>query len=157
MRIRIKVFNPYVDPSGTQVNFKAADKAYLQSVVNRMNYHLEHNQAPTDGVTIAGRNPHIADTRLRLSAVDIEFVNKLGEKAIPFTLVFTKADKESQKEVSEHVGQFKKELLKTWAELPTIFISSAVKRLARNEILAYIETLRAAYIPAEILKEKTEK
>ncbi|HOZ52478.1 MAG TPA: ribosome biogenesis GTP-binding protein YihA/YsxC [Chitinophagaceae bacterium] len=99
----------------------------------------------------------LIDSRHTPQKMDIEFVNKLGEKAIPFTLVFTKADKESQKEVSEHVGQFKKELLKTWAELPTIFISSAVKRLARNEILAYIEALRAAYIPAEILKEKTEK
>ena len=99
----------------------------------------------------------LIDSRHTPQKMDIEFVNKLGEKASPFTLIFTKADKESQKEVSEHVGQFKKELSKTWAELPTIFISSAVKRLARKEILLYIEELRSAYIPADILKEKAEK
>ena len=98
----------------------------------------------------------LVDSRHTPQKMDIEFVNKLGEKAIPFTLVFTKADKESQKEVSEHVAMFKKVLLKTWAELPPIFVSSAVKRLARKEILAYIETLRAAYIPAEILKGSTK-
>jgi GTP-binding protein len=99
----------------------------------------------------------LIDSRHTPQKMDIEFVNKLGEKAIPFTLVFTKADKESQKEVSDHVMQFKKELLKTWAELPTIFISSAVKRLARKEILTYIEELRSAYIPVEKLKEQQDK
>ena len=98
----------------------------------------------------------LIDSRHTPQRMDIDFVNKLGEKAIPFTLVFTKADKESQKEVSEHVSQFKKELLKTWAELPVIFVSSAVKRLARKEILEFIEQLRLHYIPAEKLKEQAE-
>ena len=51
----------------------------------------------------------LIDSRHTPQRMDIDFVNKLGEKAIPFTLVFTKADKESQKEVSEHVSQFKKD------------------------------------------------
>ncbi len=99
----------------------------------------------------------LIDSRHTPQSMDIDFVNKLGQKAIPFTLVFTKADKESQKEVSEHVSQFKQALLKTWDELPTIFVSSAVKRLARKEILEYVEQLRINYIPAEQLKEKTEE
>ncbi len=99
----------------------------------------------------------LIDSRHIPQRMDIDFVNKLGQKAIPFTLVFTKADKESQKEVSEHVSMFKKELLKTWDELPTIFISSAVKRLARKEILEFIEQLRTQYVPAEKLKEQAEE
>lgn len=99
----------------------------------------------------------LIDSRHTPQSMDIAFVNKLGEKAIPFTIVFTKADKESQKEVAEHVHLFKEQLLKTWAELPTIFVTSAVKRLARKEMLEYIEQLRAAYVPAEKLKEQEEK
>lgn len=98
----------------------------------------------------------LIDSRHTPQKMDIEFVNKLGAKAIPFTIVFTKADKESQKEVSEHVSQFKNALLKTWSELPPIFVTSAVKRLARKEMLAYIEKLRASYIPAEVIKQSME-
>jgi GTP-binding protein len=99
----------------------------------------------------------LIDSRHTPQKMDIEFINKLGSKAIPFTLVFTKADKESQKEVSEHVAQFKKELLKTWAELPPVFVTSAVKRLARKEMLAYVEELRSKYVPAALLKQEPEK
>lgn len=94
----------------------------------------------------------LIDSRHEPQKMDIEFINSLGEKAIPFTLVFTKADKESQKEVSDHVSRFKKELLKSWADLPPIFVTSAVKRLARREMLQYIESLRENYIPADTLK-----
>lgn len=94
----------------------------------------------------------LIDSRHEPQRMDIEFINKLGEKAIPFTIVFTKADKESQKEVSDHVGRFKKELLKTWEALPPVFVTSAVKRLARADMLRYIDELRVNYIPAEKLK-----
>lgn len=98
----------------------------------------------------------LIDSRHTPQKMDIEFVNKLGEKAIPFTLIFTKADKESQKEVGDNVRLFKAALLKTWDELPPYFISSAHKRLARTEILEYIETLRKNYVPAEKLKASAE-
>jgi GTP-binding protein len=83
----------------------------------------------------------LVDSRHKPQKLDIEFVNKLGEKGIPFALVFTKADKESQKEVALHVSLFKTALLKTWEELPPIFVTSAVKRLGRKEILTYVEEL----------------
>jgi GTP-binding protein len=94
----------------------------------------------------------LVDSRHTPQQLDLDFINQLGSKAIPFTIVFTKADKDSQRNVSEHVHQFKQALLKSWAELPPIFVSSAVKRLGRNEILRYIENLRTAYVPAEKLK-----
>jgi hypothetical protein len=73
IKVVVHVVNPYFDPSGTQVNFKSGDLTYLQSVIDRANYLLEHNQAPTDGITISGRSPYITDTKLRISADDIVF------------------------------------------------------------------------------------
>lgn len=96
----------------------------------------------------------LIDSRHKPQKPDLEFVNKLGEKAIPFVLVFTKADKESQKEVSSNVFQFKQSMLQTWAELPPIFISSAVKRLGRKEILAFIGKLKEDY---KVMPSKEEQ
>ncbi|MFZ4751790.1 MAG: ribosome biogenesis GTP-binding protein YihA/YsxC [Chitinophagaceae bacterium] len=72
---------------------------------------------------------------------DLDFINKLGQKGVPFTLLFTKADKETQKEVSKNVQLFKQTLLNQWESLPPIFVTSAVKRLGRKEVLNYIEML----------------
>jgi GTP-binding protein len=94
----------------------------------------------------------LIDSRHTPQKMDIEFVNKLGEKGIPLTIVFTKADKESQKDVALHVALFKKELLKTWEALPTLFITSSVKRLARKEMLAYIGELSKDFV--EVVEEK---
>jgi GTP-binding protein len=54
----------------------------------------------------------------------------------------TKADKESQTDVSANVNQFKRALLSYWDELPNIFVTSSVKRLGRKQILDFIENLR---------------
>ncbi|MBL7765957.1 MAG: YihA family ribosome biogenesis GTP-binding protein [Chitinophagaceae bacterium] len=93
----------------------------------------------------------LIDSRHTPQKIDIDFVNKLGEKGIPFSIIFTKADKETQKEVSLHVSQFKKALLAYWEELPPIFVSSAVKKLGRKEILTYIEGLCNDYMKDELL------
>jgi GTP-binding protein len=84
----------------------------------------------------------LIDSRHTPQQKDLEFVNKLGEKGVPFSLIFTKADKESQKDVSANVGLFKKALLKNWEELPSIFITSAVKRLGRKTVLSFIGELQ---------------
>jgi GTP-binding protein len=84
----------------------------------------------------------LIDSRHAPQQKDIEFVNKLGEKGVPFSIIFTKADKESQKDVSANVNQFKRTLLSYWDELPNIFVTSSVKRLGRKQILDFIENLR---------------
>ena len=84
----------------------------------------------------------LLDSRHAPQQKDIEFVNKLGEKGVPFSIIFTKADKESQKDVSANVNQFKRALLSYWDELPNIFVTSSVKRLGRKQILDFIENLR---------------
>jgi GTP-binding protein len=79
----------------------------------------------------------LIDSRHEPQDVDIAFINKLGEKGVPFSIIFTKSDKETQKVVHAHVSAFMNHLKKWWDELPTHFVSSAVKRLGRKDILAY--------------------
>jgi GTP-binding protein len=80
----------------------------------------------------------LLDARHKPQAADLEFVNKLGKWEVPFCLVFTKSDKVSQLEVSGNVRAFMDILKKTWQELPRHFITSAVKRSGRKQILDFI-------------------
>lgn len=82
----------------------------------------------------------LIDARLEPQASDITFINKLGQMRIPIALVFTKVDKLKQSELAKTRNQFEKELLKTWAELPPIFVTSAEKKTGRNPMLNFIET-----------------
>lgn len=81
----------------------------------------------------------LIDSRHSPQKIDLTFVNQLGKWEIPFSLVFTKADKETQKEVSKNVKAFLEEMRKTWQFLPQHFITSAVKKLGREQILKFIE------------------
>jgi GTP-binding protein len=83
----------------------------------------------------------LLDIRLKPQAVDIEFMNRMVEDEIPFYIVFTKADKLSQKQVNESVEAYKNFLLENWDELPQIFITSAEKHVGREGILASIDEL----------------
>jgi len=82
----------------------------------------------------------LIDARHEPQQIDLEFVNKLGGWEIPFCLVFTKADKETQKEVSKNVRSFLDGMRKTWQFLPPHFVSSAVKRQGKEKILGYIQS-----------------
>lgn len=81
----------------------------------------------------------LIDGRHQPQKIDLEFVNDLGRWKVPFTLVFTKADKESQREVSKNVKAFLDTMRKTWQFLPQHFVTSAVKKLGRDKLLQFIE------------------
>jgi GTP-binding protein len=83
----------------------------------------------------------LIDSRHTPQAIDLEFISSLGEKGIPFAIIFTKTDKGTQKEASLHIDLYKKKLLEQWEELPPLFISSAVKRNGKKEILSYLKQL----------------
>ncbi|HEV9036387.1 MAG TPA: YihA family ribosome biogenesis GTP-binding protein, partial [Puia sp.] len=70
--------------------------------------------------------------------IDLEFVNRLREWQIPFSLVFTKADKENQRTVSANVKAFLTSMRATWQFLPQHFVTSAVKKMGRDKILDLI-------------------
>ncbi len=83
----------------------------------------------------------LVDIRHEPQKIDLEFMERMGENQVPFYIVFTKADKLSATRANAHVEAYQKELLKTWAEIPPIFITSAEKNLGREEILESIEEI----------------
>ncbi len=98
----------------------------------------------------------LIDSRHKPQEIDLQFINQLGEWEIPFTIVFTKADKTTQKEVAAQVKSFLAALGKTWQFLPQSFVSSAVKYRGRKEILQFIEECnKEAAIQAAPPKEIT--
>ncbi len=80
----------------------------------------------------------LIDANIPPQKSDLEFTEWLGVNEIPFSIVYTKTDRPSQKKLSDNLENFRQEMLKTWEELPPEFLSSAVKKIGRNEILKYI-------------------
>lgn len=80
----------------------------------------------------------LIDSRHAPQKLDIDFVNRLGKWEIPFTLIFTKSDKENQRTVSAHVKAFLNKMRESWQFLPAHFITSAEKKTGRRDILQLI-------------------
>jgi GTP-binding protein len=87
----------------------------------------------------------LIDSRHGPQALDLQFVNQLGEWQIPFALIFTKADKSTVKETANNVNDFLRELLKTWESAPPHFVTSAVKRTGAKQVLTFISQGNDAY------------
>ncbi|MCQ2346749.1 MAG: ribosome biogenesis GTP-binding protein YihA/YsxC [Paludibacteraceae bacterium] len=83
----------------------------------------------------------LVDSRLEPQTIDIDFMNWLGENEVPFSIVFTKADKLGKVRLAENVEAYKQRLLEQWEELPPIFITSAEKGFGEEELLGYIDSL----------------
>ena len=83
----------------------------------------------------------LIDVRLEPQKIDLAFIEWLGMSSVPFAIVFTKADKLTPSKARQAVEAYKKTLLKTWEELPPIFLTSAEKREGREEVLCYIEEI----------------
>ena len=83
----------------------------------------------------------LIDSRHEPQQLDIEFVNRLGDWQIPFSLVFTKSDKSTQKDTAAHVKRFVDKMLETWEEPPPYFVTSAEKRTGIKQLLEYINKL----------------
>ncbi|MFT6338125.1 MAG: GTP-binding protein [Saprospiraceae bacterium] len=83
----------------------------------------------------------LIDSRHELQKIDLEFVNWMGDRRVPFVIVYTKTDKLSSKLVGGHVQKIQEGLLQYWNELPEQFVTSSEKKLGRQEILDYIGEL----------------
>ena len=81
----------------------------------------------------------LIDSRHEPQKMDLAFLDQLGKWDVPFCLVFTKADKETQRAVSQHVKDFLNAMRQTWQFLPPHFVTSAVKKLGRDKVLEFIE------------------
>ena len=87
----------------------------------------------------------LIDCRHPLQKLDLEFINFLGERVIPFAIVFTKFDKLNATEQSKNIDIIKEGLLEHWEELPPQFVTSSETRYGREEIIGYIEQLTEKY------------
>ena len=83
----------------------------------------------------------LIDCRHKFQSIDKDFIHWLGEKLIPFSVIFTKADKLSKSNLSNNIKSFKNEMLESWSELPKMFSCSAIKKEGTEEILNYIEKI----------------
>lgn len=83
----------------------------------------------------------LVDSRHEPQQPDISFINRLGEWKIPFSIVFTKSDKNKPAVTIRNVNVFLERLSKTWTELPRHFITSALNKTGRNDILDLINEL----------------
>lgn len=83
----------------------------------------------------------LIDVRHDPQKIDMEFMDWLGEHGVPFSIIFTKADKLSNAAVERNVEAYKNELKLSWEELPKIFITSSEKPRGRDEVLDYIDSI----------------
>lgn len=81
----------------------------------------------------------LIDSRIPPQKIDLDFISFLGSNGIPLSIVFTKVDKQNQRETALNVNAFKKAMAEEWEELPPIFITSSVSGTGRSKILDYIE------------------
>lgn len=81
----------------------------------------------------------LIDSRLPLQAIDLEFMLWLAENKIPYSIIYTKADKNSKNELNKHIKAIETDLFKHWEELPNSFISSSEKKVGQEDILEFID------------------
>ncbi len=87
----------------------------------------------------------LVDARLEPQQIDIDFINNLGEKGIPFAIIFTKTDKNSSGKTMSNMQKMKNVLTETWEELPLMLKSSAISGAGKEEILNFIEEINQQY------------
>lgn len=81
----------------------------------------------------------LIDARHAPQQIDFDFINDLGEWRLPFTIVFTKADKEKPSAVERNVKSFFDKMKESWQFLPQYFITSAITKQGKEEVLGFID------------------
>lgn len=91
----------------------------------------------------------LIDSRLEPQKIDIEFCCSLGEKGIPFFLIFTKSDKQGQVKSQQNMAQFKKQLTTYFEEVPPMVLTSAENKQGKDEILNLVEEINQNFVVPE--------
>lgn len=108
-----------------------ATRAEWESLMK--SYFLNRQQLITTFVLI--------DIRLEPQKNDLDFIEFLGTNGVPFSIVFTKADKLTPNQALKKVNDYKASLLNSWEELPPVFVTSATNKTGKDELLQYIQGL----------------
>ena len=88
----------------------------------------------------------LIDVRHTPQPIDMEFMESLGVKGVPFAMIFTKADKLKAEELQRNVEMYNEEMLKHWEELPLQFITSSAKITGRAEIIDFIRSTNKLFV-----------
>ena len=83
----------------------------------------------------------LVDSRHEPQKIDLEFITWLGENGVPFSIIFTKADKLTKTALTSNIAAYKQRLLQEWEELPPLFITSSENGQGREEVLQYINSI----------------
>ena len=83
----------------------------------------------------------LVDVTISPQKIDLDFINWLGEMRIPFSVIFTKSDREKANTIKKNVKNFNEKLLENWESLPNYFITSSEKNRGKEEVLTYITSL----------------
>ena len=83
----------------------------------------------------------LVDIRHEPQKIDLEFMQWLGENAVPFAIVFTKADKLKPLAIERNIATYQEILLKSWEAMPPYFITSAENYVGKEELVSYIEDI----------------
>lgn len=83
----------------------------------------------------------LIDIRHDPQLIDREFIDWLGESNVPFSIVFTKADKLGPVKARQNATAWMEKLKDRWETLPPYFITSAEKKTGREEVLDYIDQI----------------
>ena len=111
-------------------------KQTFQSFIK--NYFLQREQLICTFVLI--------DSRLEPQKIDLEFMQWMGENGIPFSIIFTKADKLKPKAIERNVKNYLDQLLLgAWEEVPNHFVTSSSNGLGKEEVLNYIEEINKGF------------
>ena len=81
----------------------------------------------------------LVDSRLEPQKIDLEFIQWLGEKGLPFSIVFTKIDKNKTQKLKTNIENYRKRLQEDWDELPVMFYTSATEGEGKDDLLGYID------------------
>ena len=85
----------------------------------------------------------LVDVRHEPQKIDLEFMEYLGVSQIPFSIIFTKADKLKPMAIERNVEAYCNELLTTWEEVPNYFVTSSTKAIGRDQVLQFITDTNA--------------
>ena len=83
----------------------------------------------------------LIDIRHNPQPIDMDFLRWLGENFIPFSIVFTKADKLKEKDLERKVSDYLLKIKEEWESLPQFFVTSSEKKLGQESILNYIKQI----------------
>lgn len=83
----------------------------------------------------------LVDIRHEPQKIDLEFMQWLGENAVPFAIVFTKADKLKPLAIERNIATYQEILLKSWEAMPPYFVTSAENYVGKEELVSYIEDI----------------